>query len=157
MSKKLYSIQLIIWINWNFCLNSVNYLSTYLGRKYSRKKSQLKTFDELRSFYYHHHKTSFSISDLPPTSTSILLHILRAFFDTHAQISYLKSMNERLDLLMFGYKIENRKLLPKKVIIFILLNVFWDFIAAIFDPPLRVHNIGLSNYRTTSQNHDQRP
>lgn len=76
-----------------------------------------KTFDELRYWMYHHGKT-FSVTELPPTSESIRLHILRAFFIVYNQNNCLEEKTTSLDPLLFGYKMENDGLILKSVDIF---------------------------------------
>ena len=55
-----------------------------------QKDSSCKSFDKLRSYQYHY-STNNAIRELPPTSASINLHILRAFYLTHIQLSCLET------------------------------------------------------------------
>ena len=65
---------------------------------------------------YHYGNTT-SILDLPPTSNSIKLHILRAFYATYEQINLLNAECLKLDPLQFGYVLEDDYLILKKVAI----------------------------------------
>ena len=64
-----------------------------------------------------HYGNTTSILDLPPTSNSIKLHILRAFYATYEQINLLNAECLKLDPLQFGYVLEDEYLIPKKVAI----------------------------------------
>ena len=75
-------------------------------------KSLSKNFDHLRYSFYHHGKIS-TIGNLPPSSASIKLHILRAFFITYTQIHCINRDFKTLDPIMFGYDIKERYLIPK--------------------------------------------
>lgn len=79
-----------------------------------RKGNPSKTFDELRYWMYHHGKT-LAITQLPPTSASIRLHILRAFYIVHTQNRCLEKNVTSLNPLLFGYKEENGCLIPRSV------------------------------------------
>lgn len=54
--------------------------------KIMRKGSDCKTADDLRLRSYHH-ATCALIEELPPTSNSMKLHILRAYYVVYTQIN----------------------------------------------------------------------
>lgn len=70
------------------------------------------TFDELRFSLYRQGK-GYIISDLPPTSASIRLHILRAFYAVYRQVQCLNPNKLILDPLQFGYYQQDHYILPK--------------------------------------------
>lgn len=76
-----------------------------------------KNFDELRLWSYHHKVGS--IEDLPPTSNSINLHILRAFYVVYSQLTCLDMTAIKLDPTMFGFVLEDGKLKIKKITTFV--------------------------------------
>lgn len=53
--------------------------------KLLKKSCSCQNFNELRYWEYHH-GSSFSIQNLPATSASIRLHILRAWYITYKQL-----------------------------------------------------------------------
>ena len=65
--------------------NSIRNGEQYLI-KVLKKTRQSLTFDDLRYWIYHY-GSQFLITELPPTSASIHLHILRSFIATHKQIN----------------------------------------------------------------------
>ncbi|XP_033218136.1 uncharacterized protein LOC117173605 [Belonocnema kinseyi] len=73
-----------------------------------------QNFDELRYNYYHHTKIC-ELSQLPPTTASITLHILRAFFVTYQRLNCLNEKTVALDPLSYGYEIQHDLLIPQKV------------------------------------------
>lgn len=79
-----------------------------------RKDSHSKTFDELRNWTYHHAK-SVTVENLPPTSNSVNLHILRAFYICYEQYNCLCSTARKLDPCLFGYKTEDGMLVPQRI------------------------------------------
>ena len=80
----------------------------------TEKNSKYQTFDELRVSSYYHSK-SVLIEDLPPTSASMRLHILRAFYITYTQTNCLNRFKAPLNPLLFGYQIQDDLLVPKQV------------------------------------------
>ncbi|XP_031784055.1 uncharacterized protein LOC107981544 [Nasonia vitripennis] len=79
-----------------------------------KKGNACLTFDELRFWMYHYGNTA-SILDLPPTSNSIKLHILRAFYATFEHMNLLNAECPKLDPLEFGYIQQEEHLIPIKV------------------------------------------
>uniref|UniRef100_A0A6P7FZ99 Uncharacterized protein LOC114325789 n=1 Tax=Diabrotica virgifera virgifera TaxID=50390 RepID=A0A6P7FZ99_DIAVI len=77
------------------------------------------SFDELRVWIYKH-KNSV-IENLPPTSNSIKLHILRAFYVVHIQTNVLNSAMDELDPTSYGFFMDDNLLMPQKVHILIPL------------------------------------
>lgn len=79
-----------------------------------KKNCEAKTFDELRVWVYRYGSKG-SLKDLPPTSASIRLHILRAL---HATLTYVTCLEENaptLDPLCYGYVECDGGLVPKRV------------------------------------------
>ena len=73
---------------------------------------ECENFNELRySVYY---KKLCDYSDLPPTTDSIRLHILRAYYATHQQISLLEKNRRILDPLKYGYCYDDDDILMPK-------------------------------------------
>lgn len=64
-------------------------------------------FDDL-----HYHR-KFFLSELPPTSESMRLHILRAFYITHIQINIIKD-TQGLNPTNFRYEKDSDNLVPEK-------------------------------------------
>ena len=84
--------------------------------KIMRKGSDCKTSDELRVWSYHHAKCVL-IEELPPTSKSIRLHILRSFYVVYTQINCLNKYARQLNPTEYGWNQEDDLLLPEKVLI----------------------------------------
>lgn len=72
-----------------------------------------KTFDKLRVWV--HKYEGVSVDELPPTSSSIKLNILRARYVTYMYIKCLENEAPKLDPLRFGYAENNGLLTPKSV------------------------------------------
>ena len=70
-----------------------------------------KTMDQLRYYKYYHTKNVI-YSELPPTSYSLQAHILRSWYNCHAQLNCLRS--HTLDARLFGYEEEDTMLIPVK-------------------------------------------
>ena len=70
------------------------------------KDVNFKTFDSLRNFVYYKKATEINLEKLPPTSSSIYLHIKRAFLQTFIWLHapFLAEMD--IDPLNFGYEME---------------------------------------------------
>ena len=79
-----------------------------------QKNSICKNFNELRSFRYHY-STNNSVCDLPPTTSAIRLHIKRAFYITHLQVTCPNKYGVKLNPLLFGFIQEDDLLVPQKV------------------------------------------
>lgn len=79
-----------------------------------KKTCELATFDEFRLWSYNRGICT-TVFELPPTSNSIRLHILRALFVTHQQINILNEEANKLKPEFFGYELENGYIVPKKV------------------------------------------
>lgn len=82
-----------------------------------------KTFNEFRYWSYCYSK-KFAVEELPPTSASIKLHILRAFFVTYTQLHCFQVNVEKLDATSFGFVMEDELLLPQKVDVLLPLDEF---------------------------------
>ena len=61
---------------------------------------------------YHYKTKPTSITELPPTSTSIRYHILRAFYQTYIQTQVLNDTCEIISPLKFGFKQVDNHLSP---------------------------------------------
>ena len=94
----------------NFVDNAEAYLVKVL-----KKNSACKTFDEFRVWTYYKPGSTSAIEDLPPTSNSIRLHILRAFFIVYSHINCLNPDTLQLNPLVFGFEEEGEFLMPAKV------------------------------------------
>lgn len=70
--------------------------------------------DELRYWYYCQIK-SVTTENLPPTSQTIRLHILRCFYIVHLQIHCLDVNTTSLDPQLFGFVKDDDLLVPKKI------------------------------------------
>ena len=79
-----------------------------------KKKSPCKTFNELRLWSYHHSKCAL-VEDLPPTSSSIKLHILRSFYIVYTQTNCLDMNVTLLDPTQYGFIVEDDLLMPQQV------------------------------------------
>lgn len=77
-----------------------------------KKKNKFSSFDMLRYKTYSNHAL---ISDLPPTSATIYLHILRAFYVTYQQINLLNQDRELLDPELFGYCVIDEYIVAKEI------------------------------------------
>ena len=82
--------------------------------KVKRKNSDCTTFNQLRAWFYTH-ADRFSVEDLPATSSSIQLHILRAFYIVYTHTHCLDRDAFKLDPLLFGYEEQDDLLMPAKV------------------------------------------
>ena len=92
--------------------SSIKNAEKYLVQVLKRNNSS-ETFNELRYWMYHYGNRK-TILDLPPSSDSIRLHILRAFYVTYQQINILKKDCYKLDPLNFGYIFDNDFVVPMK-------------------------------------------
>ncbi|KAF5291227.1 hypothetical protein FQR65_LT11462 [Abscondita terminalis] len=81
-----------------------------------RKDMPCKSFDDLRYNLYHHSKP-MSFRDLPPTSATIKLYILRAYYVTYQQLTCLNAQSLKLDLSLFGYALDDDVLVTQRVFI----------------------------------------
>ena len=90
--------------------------------KVFKRGTQCITFDHLRVWSYYQAKCTL-VEDLPLTSKSIRLHILRSFYVVFTQINCLIKNIIQLDPCSFRWKEENELLLPERVeILFPLSN-----------------------------------
>ena len=71
------------------------------------KDSYIKTFDDLRNDIYYKKATVVDIEKLPPTSTSIHLHIKRAYLQTYIWLHAPFTADLDIDPLHYGYEIED--------------------------------------------------
>lgn len=95
--------------------SSMESAEKYLVQVY-KKNSVCTNFDELRYHTYHFGRTAVSLLDLPPSSQSIALHILRAYYATYQQVNILEVNILKLDPTQFGYVLEDNNLLPRKIL-----------------------------------------
>src|SRR6267154_5713106 len=72
-----------------------------------KKGTTCKTLDEFRLWKYVHGK-NVQIHDLPPTSSTAMGHLLRAFLHTNMQIHCLNENSQFLDPLKFGFEIVDK-------------------------------------------------
>ena len=79
----------------------------------------------MRLWSYHHSKCAL-IEDLPPTSNTIKLHILRTYYVVYSQITCLNPTAYKLQATNFGFVEQDDLLMPTKVDT--LLPPFDDFI-----------------------------
>ena len=89
--------------------NQITQAEQYLI-KVKKKGSCCKTFDQLRSYLYHHSKSL----DLPPTSHETRLHILRALYATHIMKTGITTANDINDPRLYGYEVEDELLIPQR-------------------------------------------
>lgn len=82
---------------------------------YKHKNFNFESFDDYRYFTYNHAATWTSFDNLPPTSKSIRLHILRAFYATYYQIHCLNTQITELNPISFGYKKDGDDLIPERI------------------------------------------
>lgn len=74
----------------------------------------INTFNELRLWSYKFSK-NFTLADLPPTTDSIRLHILRSYFVTYMYINCLNNQAPKLNPINYGFRFEGTLLVPQKV------------------------------------------
>lgn len=77
------------------------------------KNANCLSFDDLRLWNYHFKSTL--VEEMPPTSNSIKLHILRSLYVTHSQITCLDSNAQELDPTEFGFIEKDDLLMPERV------------------------------------------
>lgn len=87
----------------------------YLTKIWSRGATNCKSFDELRMYYYAKYATCADLEKLPPTSNTIRLHILRAYYVVYIQTHCLLNPDNLLDPLNFGFKNDGDLLVPNKI------------------------------------------
>ena len=95
--------------------NSMNKAEEYLVQLWKRGSS-CKTMDHLRLWLYHHSKTGFALSELPPTSRCAKGHLLRAYYHTYMQIHCLDKSVPDLDKQLFGFEVVDNMLMLTKLI-----------------------------------------
>ena len=79
----------------------------FLVKCVSSSKSHFPTsFDELRYEIYHNEKFTFDLEKLPPTSTSIKQHILRAYIQCKMWFDALSEEDTTLDPVQYGYTVD---------------------------------------------------
>ncbi|XP_034934843.1 uncharacterized protein, partial [Chelonus insularis] len=78
-----------------------------------KKNTHCQTFDEQRYWSYHHSNT-MNVNELPPTSASMRLHILRAMYITYIQTHFM-DQHENLDPNLFGYTQGDDNCTPQKI------------------------------------------
>ena len=75
-----------------------------------KQGSCCKNFDQLRSYIYHHSKSS----DLPPTSHETRFHIFRALYAAHIMKTGITASEDHYDPRLYGYGEEDDLLIPKR-------------------------------------------
>ena len=91
--------------------NSFRQAEKYLT-KLLNVKADCETFDDLR--YYLESK---SISELPPSSTSLHGHLHRSFYFVRVNASFLQSTDKKLNPSQFGWQQIDSILVPEKLMI----------------------------------------
>ena len=71
------------------------------------KDDNLKTFDDLRNTIYYKKATEINIEKLPPTSSSIYLHIKRAYLQAYIWLRAPFTAELDIDPLNYGYEVED--------------------------------------------------
>ena len=94
-------------------LESILNLAELFLLKMIYKGSSCVSFDQVRYWYYC--KKMCNFTELPPTSSSIRLHILRSHYVTNFQISLLDEHYVPLNPLHYGYYEADNYLLPEKI------------------------------------------
>lgn len=79
--------------------------------KVIKRTDWFKSFDTLRF----NSCNKLLSTELPPTSATIRLDILRAFYVTYQQKNLLNFCPKLLDPLQFGYSSEDERLVPRKI------------------------------------------
>ena len=71
------------------------------------KDNTVTTFDQLRNKIYYQKSQLLDLEKLPPTSTSIMLHIKRAYLQTYLWLHspFVASIN--IDPLDYGYQLDD--------------------------------------------------
>ena len=69
------------------------------------KDKDIDNFDDLRHKTYYKKSTEISIEKLPPTSSSIALHIKLAYLQTYIWLHAPFIKNLEIDPLQYGYKV----------------------------------------------------
>ena len=77
--------------------------------------TKCKSMDELRNWMFHHTKSA-TLTQLPPTSHSIRVHMLQAFYATHFMVNLLHEHPNELDPKQFGYEMEDDLLMPTNLL-----------------------------------------
>lgn len=77
-----------------------------------KQGSECSTMNEYRSFM-HHHRKGITLADLPPTSSSIKQHILRAFYVTYLMRTIVDKDAYELNPIEYGYELSEDVLVPK--------------------------------------------
>ena len=72
---------------------------------YVSKDKDIDNFDDLRHKTYYKKSTEISIEKLPPTSSSITLHIKRAYLQTYIWLRAPFINNLEIDPLQYGYEV----------------------------------------------------
>ena len=67
------------------------------------KNENIDAFDNLRNKTYYKKSTEINIEKLPPTSSSIALHIKRAYLQTYIWLHAPFMNNLEIDPLQYGY------------------------------------------------------
>ena len=73
----------------------------------------MDTFDDLQNHTYHLKSFQLSLEKLPCTSSSIHLHIMRAYLQCYLWLHAPFVENVEINPLEFGFYISNKELIPK--------------------------------------------
>ena len=76
------------------------------------KGSNVCTFNELRLEQYHKKAFKFDLEKIVPTSATIKLHILRAYYQTYMWVTAPYVSKCEIDSTHYGYRIRNNFLVP---------------------------------------------
>ena len=71
------------------------------------KDESVTTFDQLRNKIYYRKSQLLDLEKLPPTSTSIMLHIKRAYLQTHVWLHSPFVASITIDPLDYGYQLDD--------------------------------------------------
>lgn len=71
------------------------------------KDSNIHEFDDLRKKVYYKKATEINIEKLPPTSSSIALHVKRAYLQTYIWLHAPFIFDLDIDPLQYGYKLDD--------------------------------------------------
>ena len=90
----------------------VNCVDTHLVHCVARN-CEIDTFDDLRNHTYHLKSFQLSLEKLPCTSSSIHLHIMRAYLQCYLWLHAPFVENVEINPLEFGFYISNEELILK--------------------------------------------
>ena len=70
------------------------------------KDENINTFDQPRNMVYYKKSKKLDLERFPPTSSSILLHIKRAYLQSHVWLRSPFAKSLVIDPLQYGYKLQ---------------------------------------------------